>query len=173
MLSILDIKEFKIAAQESTESNYEYLAYGAVFESISPLDYAMTYSNMLYKDPVDHYDLFDRGKILGHKSIWSLFYYFSVIIDKLRFLTLGALIIFLQIILISRVKSSNASWRNFIHTNISFLYLFLISFVTLSLATIIYVAGNGRYIMPFVLLIYIFFFIERGERVKVSNQHRP
>ena len=109
----------------------------------------------------------------ANKLIWSLFYYFSVIIDKLRFLTLGALIIFLQIILISRVKSSNASWRNFIHTNISFLYLFLISFVTLGLATIIYVAGNGRYIMPFVLLIYIFFFIERGERVKVSNQHRP
>ena len=68
MLSILDIKEFRIAAQESTESNYEYLAYGAMFESISPFDYAMTYSNMLYKDPVDHYGLFDGGKILGHMS---------------------------------------------------------------------------------------------------------
>lgn len=109
----------------------------------------------------------------ANKLIWSIFYYFTVIIDKLRFLTLGALIIFFQIILISRVKSSNASWRNFIHTNIVFLYLFLISFVTLGLATIIYVAGNGRYIMPFILLIYIFFFIERVERVKVSNQHRP
>ena len=109
----------------------------------------------------------------ANKLIWSLFYYFSVIIDKLRFLTLGALIIFLQIILISRVKSSNASWRNFIHTNVAFLYLSLISFITLGLATIIYVAGNGRYILPFVLLVYIFFFIERGERIKVSNQHRP
>ena len=109
----------------------------------------------------------------ANKFIWSLFYYFSVIIDKFRFLTLGALIIFLQIILISRVKSSNASWRNFIHSNVAFLYLSLISFVTLGLATIIYVAGNGRYILPFVLLVYILFFIERGERVKVSNQHRP
>jgi GNAT superfamily N-acetyltransferase len=73
MLSLLDIKEFKIAAQESTESNYEYLAYGAMFESISPFDYAMTYSNMLYKDPVDHYGLFDRGKILGHMSFGICF----------------------------------------------------------------------------------------------------
>jgi RimJ/RimL family protein N-acetyltransferase len=73
MLSFLDIKEFKIAAQESTESNYEYLAYGTMFESISPFDYAMTYSNMLYKDPVDHYGLFDRGKILGHMSFGVCF----------------------------------------------------------------------------------------------------
>ena len=73
MLSLLDIKEFKIAAQESTESNYEYLAYGAMFESISPFDYAMTYSEMLYKDPVDHYGLFDRGKILGHMSFGVCF----------------------------------------------------------------------------------------------------
>lgn len=73
MLSLLDIKEFKIAAQESTESNFEYLAYGAMFESISPIDYAMTYSNMLYKDPVDHYGLFDGGKILGHMSFGICF----------------------------------------------------------------------------------------------------
>ena len=73
MLSLLDIKEFRTAAQESTESNYEYLAYGAMFESISPFDYVMTYSNMLYKDPVDHYGLFDRGKILGHMSFGVCF----------------------------------------------------------------------------------------------------
>ena len=68
MLSLLDIKEFKIAAQESTESNYEYLAYGPMFESITPLEYAFTYSDMLFKDPVDHYGLFDKGKLLGHMS---------------------------------------------------------------------------------------------------------
>jgi RimJ/RimL family protein N-acetyltransferase len=73
MLSLLDIKEFRLAAQESTESNYEYLAYGAMFESISPFDYAMTYSNMLFKDPVDHYGLFDRGKLLGHMSFGICF----------------------------------------------------------------------------------------------------
>ena len=73
MLSILDIKEFKIAAQESTETNYEFLAYGALFESITPLDYALTYSDMLFKDPVDHYGLFDGGKLLGHMSFGICF----------------------------------------------------------------------------------------------------
>ena len=73
MLSLWDIQEFKIAAQESTESNYEYFSYGAMFELISPFDYAMTYSNMLYKDPVDHYGIFDGGKILGHMSFGVCF----------------------------------------------------------------------------------------------------
>jgi RimJ/RimL family protein N-acetyltransferase len=73
LLSLLDINEFKTAAQESTESNYEYLAYGAMFESISPLDYLRTYSNMLFKDPVDHYGLFNGGKLLGHMSFGICF----------------------------------------------------------------------------------------------------
>ena len=73
MLSLLDIKEFKIAAQESTETNYEFLAYGALFESITPLEYALTYSDMLFKDPVDHYGLFDGGKLLGHMSFGICF----------------------------------------------------------------------------------------------------
>jgi len=73
MLSLLDAKEFKIAAQESTQTNYEFLAYGAMFESISPFDYAMTYSGMLFKDPVDHYGLFDKGKLLGHMSFGICF----------------------------------------------------------------------------------------------------
>lgn len=73
MLSPIDIKEFKIAAQESTESNYEYLAYGEVFEDISPFDYVTTYCNMLFKDPVDHYGLFYGAKILGHMSFGICF----------------------------------------------------------------------------------------------------
>ena len=73
MLSLLDIKEFKIAAQESTESNYEYLAYGPMFESITPLEYAFTFSDMLFKDPVDLYGLFDKGKLLGHMSFGICF----------------------------------------------------------------------------------------------------
>jgi RimJ/RimL family protein N-acetyltransferase len=73
MLSLLDIKEFRVAAQESTQTNYEYLAYGAMFESITPFDYAMTYSNMLFKDPVDHYGLFYSGKLVGHMSFGNCF----------------------------------------------------------------------------------------------------
>jgi hypothetical protein len=37
MLSPQDKKEFKIAAQEITKTNNEFLAYGAMFESISLL----------------------------------------------------------------------------------------------------------------------------------------
>lgn len=73
MLSLLDIKEFKDAAQESTQSNYEYLAYGPMFESISPLEYAITYSEMLFRDPVDHYGLFHNGKLLGHMAFGICF----------------------------------------------------------------------------------------------------
>ena len=46
----------------------------------------------------------------ANKLIWSLFYYFSVIIDKLRFLTLGVLIIFLNCILLTRTLKSNSHW---------------------------------------------------------------
>jgi len=73
MLSLLDINEFKKAAQESTETNYEFLAYGAMFESITPLDYVKTYSDMLFRNPVDHYGLFDSGKLLGHMSFGMCF----------------------------------------------------------------------------------------------------
>ena len=38
MLSLLDIKEFKVAAQESTETNYEFLAYGELFDNIAPTE---------------------------------------------------------------------------------------------------------------------------------------
>ena len=73
MLSLLDAKEFKKAAQESTETNYEFLAYGAMFEAISPFDYAKTYSKMLFEDPEDHYGLFHEGKLLGHMAFGMCF----------------------------------------------------------------------------------------------------
>ena len=73
MLSLLDIKEFKSAAQESVESNYEFLAYGSMFENISPLEYVSTYTDMLFRDPVDHYGLFEGGKLLGHMSFGICF----------------------------------------------------------------------------------------------------
>ena len=73
MLSLLDIKEFKVAAQESTETNYEFLAYGELFDNIAPSEYLMTYYQMLFKDPVDHYGLFDKGKLLGHISFGFCF----------------------------------------------------------------------------------------------------
>ncbi len=73
MLSLIDMKEFKAAAQESIESNYEFLAYGEIFDNISPSEFLFTYYQMLFKDPVDHYGLFDGGKLLGHISFGVCF----------------------------------------------------------------------------------------------------
>ena len=66
MLSLLDIKEFKIAAKESVETNLEYLAYGTIFKDIQPLEYLDFYTRMLKSTSADHFGLFDRGTLLGH-----------------------------------------------------------------------------------------------------------
>ena len=66
MLSLLDIKEFKIAAKESVETNLEFLAYGTIFKDIQPLEYLNFYTRMLKSTSADHFGLFDRGTLLGH-----------------------------------------------------------------------------------------------------------
>ena len=66
MLSLLDIKEFKIAAKESVETNLEFLAYGTIFKDIQPLEYLDFYTRMLKSTSADHFGLFDRGTLLGH-----------------------------------------------------------------------------------------------------------
>lgn len=78
MLSLLDMKEFKLAAQESVDTNYEFLAYGEIFDNIAPTEFLFTYYEMLFKDPVDHYGLFDKGKLLGHMSFGACFGQFGV-----------------------------------------------------------------------------------------------
>lgn len=70
MLSLLDIKEFKEAAKESIETNLEYLAYGALFKDIRPLEYLDFYTGMLKTPSSDHFGLFDRGTLLGHVSYY-------------------------------------------------------------------------------------------------------
>jgi len=66
MLSLLDIKEFKIAAKESVDTNLEYLAYGTIFKDIQPLEYLDFYTGMLKSTSADHFGLFDGGTLLGH-----------------------------------------------------------------------------------------------------------
>jgi len=62
MLSLLDIKEFKAAATESIQSNYEFLGYGSLFENITPSEYLATYYEMLFKDPMDHFGVFEKSR---------------------------------------------------------------------------------------------------------------
>lgn len=68
MLSLLDIKEFKVAAKESVETNLEYLSYGAIFKDIRPIEYLNFYTGMLKTPSADHFGLFDGGTLLGHVS---------------------------------------------------------------------------------------------------------
>jgi RimJ/RimL family protein N-acetyltransferase len=78
MLSLLDIKKFKEAAIESIESNYEFLGYGPLFENITPSEYLATYYEMLYQDPMDHFGVFDKGKLLGHIAFTQGFGQFGI-----------------------------------------------------------------------------------------------
>jgi RimJ/RimL family protein N-acetyltransferase len=67
-LSLLDVREFKEAAKESVETNFEYLAYGALFKDIQPFEYLNFYLGMLKSSSADHFGLFDGGTLLGHVS---------------------------------------------------------------------------------------------------------
>lgn len=78
MLSLLDMKEFKMAIHESSDTNNEYLAYGEIFDNLVPKEFLAIYIEMLFRDPIDHYGLFDRGKLLGHMSFDVSFGQFGV-----------------------------------------------------------------------------------------------
>lgn len=68
LIGVLDIKEFKTAAQESIESNFEFLGYGRLFQEIKPFEYLAFFLNLMKDNSMDHYGIFDGGKILGHVS---------------------------------------------------------------------------------------------------------
>jgi len=78
MLSLLDIKEFKAAATESIQSNYEFLGYGPLFENITPSEYLATYYEMLYNQPMDHFGVFEKSKLLGHIAFGQGFGQFGI-----------------------------------------------------------------------------------------------
>jgi hypothetical protein len=68
MLSMLDVKEFKDAAKESVDTNYEYLSYGAIFKDIKSIEYLNFYTGLLSSPLSDHFGLFDGRTLLGHIS---------------------------------------------------------------------------------------------------------
>jgi RimJ/RimL family protein N-acetyltransferase len=68
MISKLDFNEFKKAAVESVESNYEFLAYGQIFDQISLVDMMNEFTFMLRDQKMDHFGLFSDKKLLGHIS---------------------------------------------------------------------------------------------------------
>lgn len=68
LIGLLDIKEFKAAAKESVESNYEFLGYGKIFQVITPFEYLEFFLSLMNDKNVDHYGLFEGEKLLGHVS---------------------------------------------------------------------------------------------------------
>ena len=61
-----DFTEFRRAAIESTESNYEYLAYGEKFENLNIFDFSKKYSSFLEDQEFDHWGVFHRKVLVGH-----------------------------------------------------------------------------------------------------------
>lgn len=61
-----DFLEFRKAATESTESNYEYLAYGALFENLNLFEFSDEYRRFLDEEDFEHWGIFHRKQLIGH-----------------------------------------------------------------------------------------------------------
>ncbi len=61
-----DFFEFRRAATESTKTNYEYLAYGQLFENLNIFDFAKEYASLLEDENLDHWGVFHRKELVGH-----------------------------------------------------------------------------------------------------------
>jgi hypothetical protein len=55
LLQKSDFFEFRRAATESTESNYEYLAYGELFENLNIFDFSKAYLELLENKDLEHW----------------------------------------------------------------------------------------------------------------------
>ena len=96
--------------------------------------------------------------------IWNIFYFFSVILDKLRLFTLGFAFLIGIILFLRNSNFVDQSLIINIKNNIRIAYLLFFLLTTLFLITSAFVAGNGRYVLPFVLLFYAEVLL--GERQK-------
>jgi RimJ/RimL family protein N-acetyltransferase len=66
LLQKSDFFEFRRAATESTETNYEYLAYGELFENLNIFDFSKTYLAFLEDENLEHWGVFHRKVLVGH-----------------------------------------------------------------------------------------------------------
>ena len=101
-------------------------------------------------------NLFNQTK----NTFWSWVYWFSNFMDKCRFFTLGFILFLTQMIVMVRLKKSHLTWRRWSSANSALILLVTISLFTVVLETVAYTSGNGRYVMPYVLLIYLLGIVE-------------
>lgn len=71
MISYLDMEEFRKAATESVDSNYEFLAYGEIFDQINRVSYMIEFSRMMTNTEADHWGIFHRKQLVGHSAFFQ------------------------------------------------------------------------------------------------------
>lgn len=121
------------------------------------------YIDGLYQSP--HESLLDSTS-----NLFLRFLHFPILIlDKLRFFSLGFAILFGVLALIR--TNSFVTQPELKKAMYEFLFL---NFSTLTIAAIAYIANNGRYVLPFVLLSYLFliFKINLSEIRQVGINHQ-
>ena len=87
---------------------------------------------------------------------WNLFYYFAILFDKLRFLTVSTLIFTLILYCFILAINYKNGLISFLKENFEIILLLLNSCLLAIIATIAYVANNGRYILPTILITWLF-----------------
>ena len=85
---------------------------------------------------------------------WKLISYPALILDKSRVTSLGFSLILLILILIWTLKNQNKEALSIRLLDIYF--AISLNFLTIFITLISYTANNGRYVMPFILLNYLF-----------------
>jgi RimJ/RimL family protein N-acetyltransferase len=68
-LTYSDFNEFKRAAIESVESNYEYLWFGQFFERANLVEMLNEFSWLIHDPSTNHFGLFQGSRLLGHIAI--------------------------------------------------------------------------------------------------------
>ena len=113
----------------------------------------LTMANSFVK-PVQSWPIANQLLNRFNEFIWNIFYFFSVILDKLRLFTLGFAFLIGFILFLRNSNFVDNSLILNIKNNIRIVYLLLFLLTTLLLVTFAFVAANGRYVLPFVLLFY-------------------
>ena len=90
--------------------------------------------------------------------IWTIFYYFAIFFDKTRLLTVGFSILFFISYFFLRALRSNISFKSFLKENFKSILLFSNVIFLGLIATIAFVANNGRYVLPVILTTWLFTF---------------
>jgi hypothetical protein len=107
-----------------------------------------------FVEPTQSFPIENQLLEKSNEYTWDFFYFFSVVLDKLRLFTLGFAILLGFVLFFRNSNFADKSLIFNFRKNISIVYLLLYLLMVLLIVTFAFVAGNGRYTLPFVLLFY-------------------